>query len=479
MIFGIDFGTTNSLIAYLEGGEVRLIPGADGAYLTPSVVAVGNRGEFIVGSPAKAQALLHPDRTLANLKRDLGTADDVVLGGRHYPRVELASLVFKKLRDDARAFTGGEPAKAVVTVPAYFNDAARKAVREAAHRAGWDVERLVSEPTAAAMTLGEGPDEDEAIVVFDLGGGTFDVSVLIRHGGIFEVRAASGHNHLGGMDFDRLFLDHIAQGFRAAHRIDLRQDPLASQKLSEAVEAAKIELSRRPTVRLKLPFISANESGPLHLDLEVPRGLFENLIADRLRECLRLTEQTVVEAGLSHGDIRRVLLVGGSCLIPKVAEGLAGLFPSALMDLEAPLERVARGAAVQASILEGTLRDQVLVDVTPFSLGIEIDHGYFATVIKKNTPIPVTEERLFTTLADDQKSVEVHILQGEGHQSAENFSLGRFVLEDIRRAPKGIPRIQVRFDLDVSGTLEVSARDLDTGRNHAFRLHHAAVGAKP
>lgn len=261
--------------------------------------------------------------------------------------------------------------------------------------------------------------------------------------------------------------------------MDLRQDPLASQKLAEAVEAAKIELSARPLVRLKLPFISANEQGPLHLDMEIPRALFENLIAERLRECLRLTESTVVEAGLGNEDIKRVLLVGGSCLIPKVAEGLSGIFPGALMDREAPLERVARGAAVQASILEGTVRDQVLVDVTPFSLGIEIDHGYFATVIRKNTPIPVTEERLFTTLADDQKSVEVHILQGEGHQAGENFSLGRFVLEDIRRAPKGVPRIQVRFDLDVSGTLEVSARDLDTGRNHAFRLHHGTGGGKP
>jgi molecular chaperone DnaK len=478
MIFGIDFGTTNSLIAYMEGGEVRLIPGNDGAYLTPSVVAVGSRGEFIVGAPAKAQALLHPDRTLANLKRDLGSPDDVVLGGRHFPRVELASLIFRKLRDDARTFTGGEASTAVVTVPAYFNDAARKSVREAARLAGWEVKRLVSEPTAAAMTLGEGSDEDEAIVVFDLGGGTFDVSVLIRHGGVYEVRAASGHNHLGGMDFDRLFLDHVADGFRAAYRLDLRQDPLASQKLAEAVETAKIDLSARQVVRLKLPFISANEQGPLHLDMEIPRALFENLIADRLRECLRLTESTVLEAGMGNAEIKRVLLVGGSCLIPKVAEGLAGMFPGALMDREAPLERVARGAAVQASILEGTVRDQVLVDVTPFSLGIEIDHGYFATVIRKNTPIPVTEERLFTTLADDQKSVEVHILQGEGHQVGENFSLGRFVLEDIRRAPKGVPRIQVRFDLDVSGTLEVSARDLDTGRNHAFRLHPGTGGGK-
>lgn len=476
MTLGIDFGTTQSRVAWVEGGEVRLIPDAQGNVFTPSVVAVGGRGDYLVGAPARAQALLNPERTLSHVKRELGLKEQVVLAGRHIPTVQLAAAIFSKLLDDARRTLGNDVGEAVVTVPAYFNDAQRKAVRESAIKGGWRVPRLVTEPTAAAMTLGEGEEALEKMVVFDLGGGTFDVSVLERTGGVFEVRAAGGHNHLGGADFDRLLQEEVASGFHMSHGVDLLTDPLAQQKLAEAVEGVKIRLSELESTRLHLPFISANASGPLHLDLELTRARFEELISRRLTECMHLTEKTLAEAGWMTHEVNRVMVVGGSGMIPAVRRALGSLFPKALLDAEAPLERVARGAAIQASILDGQIQGQVLVDVTPFSLGIEIDHGYFAPVIRKNTPIPVTEERLFTTLADNQKSVEVHVLQGESLQAADNFSLGRFVLGDIRMAPKGSPRIQVVFDLDVSGTLEVTARDLDTGKAQTVTLKQPSGG---
>lgn len=476
MTLGIDFGTTQSRVAWVEGGEVRLIADAQGQVFTPSVIAVGPRGDYLVGATARAQALLNPERTLSHVKRELGLKEQVVLAGRHISTVQLAAAIFAKLLEDAKRALGSEVGEAVVTVPAYFNDAQRKAVREAATKGGWRVARLVTEPTAAAMTLGEGGEGIERMVVFDLGGGTFDVSVLERSGGIYEVRAAGGHNHLGGADFDRMLQEEVASGFQMTHGVDLLTDPLAQQKLSEAVEQAKIRLSADETTRLHLPFISANASGPLHLDIEITRARFEELISRRLTECMHLTEKTLAEAGWMAHEIDRVMVVGGSGMIPAVRRALGSLFPKAILDAETPLERVARGAAIQASILDGQIQGQVLVDVTPFSLGIEIDHGYFAPVIKKNTPIPVTEERLFTTLADNQRSVEVHVLQGESHQAADNFSLGRFVLGDIRLATKGTPRIQVVFDLDVSGTLAVTARDLDTGRAQSVAMKQPTGG---
>ena len=461
---GIDFGTTNSVIAVLEGGEPVIIPNADGGRITPSVVAFTAADEILVGNPAKNQAVLHHETTLASVKRKLGTDFRAEFFGKEYSAEDLAAFIIERLRHDAEAYFDEPVQDAIITVPAYFNDAQRKAVKNAGEAAGFNVMRLINEPTAAALAYGLPRNHEGMILVFDLGGGTFDVSILDISGTVYEVAATRGNNMLGGDDFDAALMRYICDDFLARHGVDLRQDRMALQKVRETAEQAKIELSTATSANVAVPFLSADENGPLHLEMDISRAAFELLIRDELDVIGAIVDECIQDAGIIAGDIDAVVLVGGSSRIPAMQSLLCERFgDDKILKSVNPDESVAAGACIQAGIMTGNVAGLVLVDVASLSLGIETENDVFVPVIERNSCIPTTCARTFTTVSDNQTSVEVHVLQGERPQASKNFSLGRFHLEGIRAARRGEPRIEVLFDIDANGLVHVRARDSDTG----------------
>lgn len=469
-VVGIDLGTTNSVIAVVEGGQPIVIPNAEGSRLTPSVVAFTKDGQRLVGQLAKRQAIVNPERTIVSIKRKMGTDYKVVIDGKAYTPQEISAMILQKLKQDAEAYLGVPIRKAVITVPAYFTDAQRQATKDAGTIAGLEVLRIINEPTASALAYGLDKEGEQTILVFDLGGGTFDVSILEVGEGVFEVRATCGDNHLGGDDWDQRIIDWLVEEFRKETGIDLRNDRMAMQRLKEAAEKAKIELSTMVETIISLPFIAADHTGPKHLERTLTRAKFEEMTHDLVERLVGPTLRALEDAKLSPSDIHKVLLVGGSTRMPMVqrkVKELLGKEPSKEIN---PDECVAIGAAIQAAILAGEVRDVVLVDVTPLSLGIETLGGVFTKIIERNTPIPVSKSQIFTTAADNQTSVEIHVLQGERPMAADNVSLGRFILSGIPPAPRGVPQIEVTFNIDVNGILQVSAKDLATGKQQAITI---------
>jgi molecular chaperone DnaK len=469
-VIGIDLGTTNSCVAVMEGGEAVVIPNAEGGRTTPSVVGFKKDGERIVGEAAKRQAITNPDRTVISIKRHMGTNHKVTIDGKEYTPQEISAFILMKLKADAEAYLGEPVTKAVITVPAYFNDSQRQATKDAGKIAGLEVLRIVNEPTAAALAYGLDKEEDQTILVFDLGGGTFDVSILELGDGFFEVKATSGDNHLGGDDFDQAIMDWMAAEFKKEHGIDLMKDRAAVQRLKDAAEKAKKELSSMLTTTISLPFITMADGVPLHLEMNLTRAKFEELTAHLVERTLGPTRQALADAGLTPADIDKVVLVGGSTRIPAVQEAIKKLIGKEPHKGVNPDEVVALGAAVQAGVLTGEVKDVVLLDVTPLSLGIETAGGVFTKMIERNTTIPTSKSQIFTTYADNQTSVEIHVLQGERAMAADNKTLGRFILSDIPPAPRGVPQIEVTFDIDANGIVNVSAVDKGTGRSQKITI---------
>jgi len=469
-VIGIDLGTTNSCVAVMEGGEAVVIPNPEGARTTPSVVGFKKDGERIVGETAKRQAITNPDRTIASIKRHMGTNHKETIEGKDYTSQEISAMILQKLKSDAEAYLGQTVTQAVITVPAYFNDAQRQATKDAGKIAGLEVLRIVNEPTAAALAYGLEKSEDQTILVYDLGGGTFDVSILELGDGFFEVKATSGDNHLGGDDFDQVIIDYLVAEFKKEQGIDLSKDKAAVQRLKDAAEKAKKELSGVMTTTISLPFITMVDGVPQHLELNLTRAKFEEISASLVERTLAPTRQAIKDSGLSSSEIDKIVLVGGSTRIPAVQEAIKKLTGKDPHKGVNPDEVVALGAAVQAGVLTGEVKDVVLLDVTPLSLGIETAGGVFTKMIDRNTTIPTSKSQVYSTYADNQPSVEIHVLQGEREMAAGNKTLGRFTLGDIPLAPRGVPQIEVTFDIDANGIVNVSATDKGTGKSQKITI---------
>ncbi len=469
-VIGIDLGTTNSAMAILQGGEPEIITNAEGERVTPSVVAFTRDGERLTGQVAKRQAVTNPQRTVRSIKRYMGTDHKVTIDGKNYTPPEISAMILQKLKRDAEKFLGEEVKQAVITVPAYFNDSQRQATKDAGKIAGLEVLRIINEPTAASLAYGLDKGEDQTILVFDLGGGTFDVSILELGGGVFEVKSTNGVNRLGGDDFDERVVDYMANDFKNKEGVDLRKDAMALQRLSEAAEKAKIELSSVTSTNINLPFITATQDGPKHLDLNLTRAKFDELTADLVEKTVGPAKQALADAGLKPEDIDKVILVGGSTRIPAVQESIKKIMSQEPSRGVNPDEVVALGAAIQAGVLSGEVKDVLLLDVTPLSLGIETLGGVNTRLIEKNTTIPTSRKQIFSTAADSQPSVEIHVLQGERAMAADNKTIGRFMLDGIPPAPRGVPQIEVAFDIDANGIVNVSAKDLGTGKEQKITI---------
>ena len=469
-IIGIDLGTTNSCVAVIEGGEAVVIPNAEGARTTPSVVAFGKTGERMVGQVAKRQAITNPDRTVSSIKRQMGSDYKVTIDDKKYTPQEISAMILQKLKTDAEAYLGEKVTEAVITVPAYFTDSQRQATKDAGKIAGLDVKRIINEPTAAALAYGIDKETDQKIMVYDLGGGTFDVSIIEMGDGVQEVLATAGNNRLGGDDFDQRIIDWMADSFKAEQGVDLRGDKMAMQRLKEAAEKAKIELSGVTTSNISLPFITADATGPKHLEMTLTRAKFNELTADLVEATMGPVRQAMSDSGLKPSEIHKVLMVGGSSRIPAVQEAIKKFMGSEPFKGINPDECVAMGAALQGGVLGGEVTGLLLLDVTPLSLGIETMGGINTKIIDRNTTVPVKKSQIFSTAADNQPSVEVHVLQGEREFAKDNKTLGVFHLDGIMPAPRGVPQIEVTFDIDANGIVHVSAKDLGTQKEQSISI---------
>ncbi len=469
-VIGIDLGTTNSVVSVMEGGEPVVITNTEGSRLTPSVVGFSKTGERLVGQLAKRQAISNPDRTVISIKRHMGTDYKVKVDNDSFTPQQISAMILQKLKTDAEAYLGETVKQAVITVPAYFTDSQRQATKDAGTIAGLEVLRIINEPTAAALAYGLDKGEDQTVLVFDLGGGTFDVSILELGDGVFEVKATSGNNHLGGDDFDEKIMNWMIQEFKKQNGIDLSQDRMAKQRLMEAAEKAKVELSTVTTTNINLPFITADATGPKHFDMNLTRAKFEELTADLVESTMGPTRQALADSGLTANDIHKIILVGGSSRIPAVQEAIKKFLGKEPHRGLNPDECVAVGAAIQAGVIVGEVKDVLLLDVTPLSLGIETLGRVFTKIIERNTTIPSSKSQVFSTAADNQPSVEIHVLQGEREMAYDNKTLGRFSLDGIAPAPRAVPRIEVAFNIDANGIVNVSAKDLGTGKEQKITI---------
>ncbi len=469
-IIGIDLGTTNSVVAVMEGGEPTVITTQEGGRLTPSVVGFTKKGERLVGQLAKRQAVSNPERTISSIKRHMGTKYTVTIDGKDYTPEQISAMILEKMKGDAERYLGEKVTEAVITVPAYFNDSQRQATKDAGRIAGLDVKRIINEPTAAALAYGIDKSDDKTVLVYDLGGGTFDVSILELGDGVFEVKSTTGDTHLGGDDFDHRIMDWMTDEFKKQNGIDLTGDKMAMQRIREAAEKAKIELSSMMTTNINLPFITAGANGPQHLDMDLTRAKFDSMTSDLVDRTIQCVHTALSDAKMTVNDIDKILLVGGSSRIPAVQEAIKRVLGKEPAHGVNPDECVAVGAAIQAGVLAGDVKDVLLLDVTPLSLGIETMGGVFTRIIDRNTTIPTSKKQIFSTATDNQPSVDIHVLQGEREMAADNKTLGRFELSGIPAAPRGVPQIEVAFDIDANGIVNVSAKDLGTGKEQKITI---------